>query len=112
MVTTPAAFAIVPEKSPTTTGEVGVYVVVLGLCSRFLEYSIVAVDCKLLMHHQQRFDAPSVTRSIYLGTATAAKIPRMIRTAIISMRVNPFSLIKQYSFFILLPTKVSVSLIF
>jgi|GEM_PF-4314698 len=43
-VTAPAVLAIVPEKSPTPTGLVGVYVVVEGVASKALAYCRVVVD--------------------------------------------------------------------
>jgi len=42
----------------------------------------------------------SVVRLIYLGTATAAKIPRIIRTAMISTRVKPSSFLSAFIFII------------
>ena len=88
-VIAPAAFAIVPEKSPTAMGVVGVYVVTEGVVSKFFVYSNVAADFNAATAPCTAFALAFVCISKYFGTATAAKIPKITNTAMISISVKP-----------------------
>lgn len=87
----PEVHAIVPEKSPTATLEgLGEYVVVAGVCSKACAYCIVAVDDNAARAPCCAYTLASACIFINLGTATAAKIPKITNTAIISINVKPF----------------------